>query len=255
MKVLDLKEIKWNNLSTTSFGILPKCISEHHFIKLSVFNDNVGFYGEEPIYEYLASKLGKAMNFNVMDTELVMADIIYNNTEYRTLASIHTNFKNKNRNFMSIEKYSSIFKERNILEFLLEKENYSQDIKNILIFDFLVNNIDRHGRNVEIDSMSLAPIFDNSMSFFSKIEDEFLNEKLIEKSFKANNFLGFPDLKENLNYIRDYRIEFNLKELLKEVDNWGSETGRSCRRINFIKNLLVFRYDYIKEKYSKKFTW
>ena len=255
MREVDLSNIIWNNLSTTSFGILPKCIDKSTFIKLSVYNENVGFYGDEPVYEYLASMLGEIIGINIMRTELVLAKVLYKGKYYKTLASIHNNFKDQCENFISMEKYNIKAKNSNILETLLKDDKYKSSLEDMIVFDFLINNIDRHGRNVEINSTSLAPLFDNSMSFFSKIEDNLLNTKFIQESFRCNNYLGYPDLKDNLDYVKEYKIGSSLDNLLEVVDTWGKETKRTKIRVDFIKNLLTWRYNYIENKYSNRIKW
>ena len=61
MKILDLRDINWNNLIYTSPGMVPKYIDSNKFYKLSSYNELVGFYGTEPIYEELAYHIGKSL--------------------------------------------------------------------------------------------------------------------------------------------------------------------------------------------------
>lgn len=253
MGVLDLRYIDWNNLTVTSPGMVPKYIDSNKFYKLSSYNELVGFYGTEPIYEELAFHIGKSLGVNVVKTDTLMAKIIYNGIEYETLVSISPNFS-QNKQYFPIEKYCLV---NNLMTLDLFKSHYSSELFNILIFDFIINNKDRHGRNIELNEWEIAPCFDNSFSFCSKIEDSQLNPKLYQ-DYMANNYIGYPNLYKNLELILNPpELNLNKKDIFKIIDNWSMKYNISVTRTKFIKNLIEYRVNIVNNKLYNvaKFTW
>lgn len=131
--------------------------------------------------------------------------IQYNNKEYKTLVAISPNF-NRNGNSIPIENFCEINGINS--KDLLFDDKFRADLSKIVEYDFLINNIDRHGRNIEVMNNKIAPIFDNSLSMFSKIPDNALNQALLEV-YTANNFIGYPNLLDNLKII-DNGIDLNI---------------------------------------------
>lgn len=248
MKKIDLRHIKWNNLTTTSPGMVPKYIDKDKFYKLSSYNLFAGFYGEEPVYEELAYQIGIEIGVNMVPIETKIAFVRYENIEYATYVSISPNFSSKNQYF-PIERFCIV---NNLKTYDILYGKYEEDISKLLIFDFLINNKDRHGRNIEINEEELAPIFDNSFSFCSKIDEKQLNDKLFE-DYTANNYLGYPNLFENLNLIlKSPKLNLNTENINKIVEIWAEKFKISNKRREFIKNLLEFRIKIIKDKFYNK---
>lgn len=219
MEILDLRNINWNNLNFTSPGMVPKYIDSNRFYKLSLYNELVGFYGNEPIYEELAFYVGKSLGISVVETNTLMAKIRYNGIEYKTLVSISPNFS-KDKQYFPVEKYCLL---HNINSLDLLKGVHSIDLSSILIFDFIINNKDRHGRNIELNEYEIAPCFDNSFSFCSKIEDNQLNSKLYQ-DYMANNYMGYPNLYQNLDVISKIpKLNLNISEIFNIIDIWSKK--------------------------------
>lgn len=253
MEKIDLRGIKWNNISSTSAGMVPKYIDEEIFLKLSSFNSLAGFYGNEPVYEELAYRIGKLIGINIVKVDTKKALINYNDTEYITDVAISPNFT-VNTQYYPLETYCTINK---ISQNNLLKGKYSNEISNIIIFDYIINNKDRHGRNIEINDNEIAPVFDNSFSFCSKIDDNQLNDRFFYE-YSANNYIGYPDLYKNLDLIKYYRsLNLDLDKMYGEVDKWAIKFNISKIRINFIKNLLKYRIDKLNDKFNNKsqLTW
>lgn len=253
MKRLDLTHIKWNNISLTSPGTVPKYIDKEKFYKLSAYNNMVGFYGNEPIYEDLAYRIGKEIGINVVKIETFMAYVNYDNKYFNTYVTISPNFS-CNKQYTPIEKYCYI---NNIKPEDLFNTKFSNEISNIIIFDFIINNKDRHGRNIELNSNEIAPVFDNSFSFCSKIEDSQLNENLF-KEYAANNYIGYPNLLKNLDLICSKpKLNLDLNNINKIIDDWSETFNISNIRTEFIKNLIKYRVEIVNKKFSNNslFSW
>lgn len=253
MRIKDLRNINWNNLNSTSTGMIPKYLNDKIFLKLSTYNETAGFYGEEPEYEELAYKIGKILRLNIVEVEVEEALIQYNNKEYKTLVAIFPNF-NRNGNSIPIENFCEINGVNS--KDLLFDDKFRADLSKIMEYDFLINNIDRHGRNIEVMNNKIAPIFDNSLSMFSKMPDNALNESLFEV-YSANNFIGYPNLLDNLKLINnEIDLSIDINKFYRIIDSWGLKYNKSEKRIIFIKNLIEFRYSKLKSMFKEnKLKW
>lgn len=253
MVIKDLRNINWNNLNSTSTGMIPKYLNDKVFMKLSTYNETAGFYGEEPEYEELAYKIGEILELNVVKVEVEEALIRYNNKEYKTLVAISHNF-NRSGNSIPIENFCEI--NRINSKDLLFDDRFREDLSKIIEYDFIINNIDRHGRNIEVMNNKIAPIFDNSLSMFSKMPDNALNESLFEV-YSANNFIGYPNLLDNLKSINnEIDLSIDINKFYRIIDSWGLKYNKSEKRIIFIKNLIEFRYSKLKSIFKEnKLKW
>ena len=253
MTIKDLRNINWNNLNSTSAGMIPKYLNDKVFLKLSTYNETAGFYGEEPEYEELAYKIGEILGLNIVEVGVEEALIKYNNKEYKTLVAIYPNF-NRNGNSFPIENFCEI-NEINSKDLLLD-DRFREDLSKIIEYDFIINNIDRHGRNIEVMNNRIAPIFDNSLSMFSKIPDNALNKALFEV-YTANNFIGYPNLLDNLKLItNEINLNIDPSKFYRIIDLWGLKYNKSDKRVRFIKNLIKFRYNKLKSIFKEnKLEW
>lgn len=247
MVIKDLRNINWNNLNSTSTGMIPKYLNDKVFMKLSTYNETAGFYGEEPEYEELACKIGEILRLNVVKVEVEEALIQYNKKEYKTLVAISPNF-NRNGNSIPIENFCEI-NGINSKDLFLD-DRFREDLSKIIEYDFIINNIDRHGRNIEVMDNKIAPIFDNSLSMFSKMPDNALNQSLFEV-YTANNFVGYPNLLDNLKLINnEIDLNINIDKFYWIIDLWGLKYNKSEKRISFIKSLIEFRYGKLKSIFN-----
>lgn len=222
-------------------------------MKLSTYNETAGFYGEEPEYEELAYKIGEILGLSIVEVEVEEALVRYNNKEYKTLVSISPNF-NRNGNSIPIENFCEINGINS--KDLLFDDKFRADLSKIMLYDFLINNIDRHGRNIEVMNNKIAPIFDNSLSMFSKMPDNALNQSLFEV-YTANNFIGYPNLLDNLKLINnEIDLNINIDKFYRIIDLWGLKHNKSDKRIRFIKDLIKFRYNELKSIFNEnKLEW
>lgn len=118
----------------------------------------------------------------------------------------------------------------------------------MFVLDYLINNIDRHGRNVEIlvderGNMRLAPLFDFGLSLFSSKRDEDLVDLLDSDHTLSNSFVGGSNLKGNLSLI-DTQItlrELNMRH--REAIFNGLDEYISQERIEFLWRFLMRRFE------------
>ena len=235
MNVIDLTDVQWerNLTSYTSGGAYLKASIEttnsKQYLKLSNYDDERGFIGFESVYEYLASQLGKLLGFSVLGCELLKARIIYNNREHTVFVQMTGDFllpgtsKSVFERFYALEKHETETR----LAFL-RRNGFSDRVDEMLVFDYLIYNRDRHCNNLEFiknDQLLLAPLFDNGVSFFAPYAGRRADIEGFDvlSNNITNNDFGTRFLEDNLAMVEgrtlDLRIpsEAELKKALFSV--------------------------------------
>jgi hypothetical protein len=132
--------------------------------------------GKEPFSEFYAAQIAQTMGLN---------HISYNLSKWKgTLCSTCELFTNKDISYVPIFKFvnkSSLMEVSGFLKGL--GEDYYNQFVDMLIFDALIYNTDRHFGNFGLlveshtnQIIGMAPIFDNGMSLFNFAMDDDLKE-------------------------------------------------------------------------------
>lgn len=206
---LDLRSVNCDKVqSASSPGMLAKANmvinNKEYFLKLGSYNIAYGFYGNEPLFELLNSRVGKLLGFPVLDYDLDYALVNFDNIDYTTLVSISENYVLKNDKRISLSRFyrESRIDNISVLD-VLKKFNLEIEIYKLFLYDFIICNIDRHEYNIEIlqnnNGFRIAPFFDNSFCFiFNRSSEDIKNKVYYNESTFVNNFVGTRNLKENL---------------------------------------------------------
>ncbi|MDR2108450.1 MAG: hypothetical protein LBP28_03190 [Coriobacteriales bacterium] len=233
MDVTDLRDLQWErNLTSYSSGgaylkaSMPAAQGggAKRYLKLSNYDDERGFIGFESVYEYLAAKLGIYLGFAVLDCDLLKARIIHNSREFITYVQVTEDFLQPGRSkvpFQRLYELERLTGESRLT--FLRCNGFSARADEMLLFDYIIYNRDRHSNNLEFlknGDLSLVPLFDNGVSFFapyagrrSEIEAfEVLSNKI------TNNDFGTRYLKDNLGLIenRALRLPVVDESLLRD---------------------------------------
>ena len=138
------------SLSNTSKGVLCKwnaIIGEDLFYLKTGKLSYGKFSNLEPISECIASEIGKLLGIDVIET--LYSDVTLSKSiDYKSqtaLISYTKNFLGKGEVFQSMHKLESSTDLYNTLRF--EYSKYIDDINKMIIFDFIINNNDRHLNN------------------------------------------------------------------------------------------------------------
>lgn len=98
-----------------------------------------------------------------------------------TLAYFSDSFKSSDEKSISFEKFYKIYGKSNNIGMmeLIKLYGLQQSVYKMFVYDYVVCNIDRHGKNTEViiseNNIRLAPLFDNSLTFLTnRPEDEIL---------------------------------------------------------------------------------
>lgn len=123
-------------------------------------------FGNEPYSEYYAAELAKAMGLNHIDYSLA--------SWKKSVCSVCEIFTSKDVSYVPIWKFGEFPTIVDVADYLKTLgEDYYNDFVDMMIFDALIYNTDRHQGNfgLLVDShtnkpISLAPIFDNGLGLF-----------------------------------------------------------------------------------------
>lgn len=234
-------------------GCFLKAYSNNTYYKLSNFDSYFKIFGNESIYEVIASRVGTLMRFPVLQYQLCRGQVSIDNELLTTVFCSSTDFNTEKKKKISIETLYKLKKhdKENILSFC-KRMNLSKYIYSIMVFDYIICNRDRHGANIEflIDSNKVipTPIFDNGVCLmFSCRTEEEIEHFDVTSNPRANNYIGSQDLEFNLSLI-DEKIDFNLISysdrdfLFADMEDLLSNKHKSK-----IMDMLVWRCEYAKE--------
>lgn len=195
--------------------------------------------GKEPYSEFYASQIASRMNLDIT---------YYNLGKWKgNINSICEIFSSKKLSFIPVCHLVTEGGWRAVLDYYkdLGDEFYNSLIE-MLIFDILIVNTDRHFGNFGflVDShtnkiVKTAPIFDNGLSLFHDVLDddmEFLDKYAKTKYMKnANDFMVFAET------IIDSRVKNRLKKLINFKFTKHSKYNLNAKRLKQIESFIQRR--------------
>ncbi|MEE5994362.1 MAG: hypothetical protein V3G42_14210 [Oscillospiraceae bacterium] len=258
MNIKDYRELVWSFSSNSSGGQYlksEKVISgKKYYFKISDFRYGI-FFSHEAVLEVIASRLGNLLELPVLKYTGNTAKIRINDKEYTTFVSKSLNYCKAGQTAIPL-----------VTDYMTNKINnetplaYCQRIDltgfidNIFIFDYLIMNVDRHGRNIELlydGNIAIpAPIFDNGRSltfdYGNRIEN-ILHWNYTE-SGTGNNFVGGIYLENNLKHIsKAYHLPI-LSEAGYQHIFYGLHDVLDKQHIKILKETIAYRYQVLKNK-------
>lgn len=255
--IIDLRQVKWGNWRNgATSGVFPKEKIGGKYYKLSAYSADVGIYGIQSVSEVIASRIGKILGIDCVEYRLVKAMVKLNNIEMETLVCVSDDYNIQNEGILVFEDLymSRIRTKGDISPLDFSKEIGIQDeVYKMFILDYLINNIDRHGRNIEIlvderGKMRLAPLFDHGLSLFSSKRDDDLVDSLDSDYMPSNSFVGGSNLRGNLSLI-DTQITLRGLDLShREGIFEGLGEYISSERMEFIWRCLLRRFEVLQSK-------
>lgn len=213
----DLRHLRWDERAVTSgtSGTFPKArrsgSGTTFYYKLSCYDSYRGIYGHECVNEVVAARLLRELGIPSVDYRLVHGRIVIDGVERETWLNVSTSFREPGERKMTFELFYDFEREpgESPLDFCRRRE-WGRRIAEMLAFDFLIANRDRHGANIEVvtaldGSLRLAPLFDNGLSFVFSCYEDAARAAAFDAmgDVNANNYLGTRSLQENLRFIPD----------------------------------------------------
>lgn len=251
----DYKNLHFTSLSTTSSskGCFLKAYDKGIYYKLSNYDAYFKTFGNESIYEVIAYRVGVILGLPTLEYWICKGNIIIDGNELYSIFCASKDFNLNKKKKVNIETIYALEKQQDedIFKFC-KRLGVIDYIYDIILFDYIICNRDRHGANIEFlidnDKILPTPIFDNGVSFlFSSSTEEDIAKYDITKTPRANNFLGSQDLEFNLSLIKK-KITFNS---IKSSDKFflfkDLEDALSAQHRAKILDMLIWRCNHAKE--------
>lgn len=215
-RVQDLTRLSWSERANSSgtAGTYLKARegagARMRYYKLSRFN---GFEidGHECVNEIIAARLMGLLGVEHLDYRLIHAKVDVDGRELVTWLNESHNFRKLGERKQGLGAFYELRHQgsETPYEFCL-RHGWEQQIKRMMVVDYLVANRDRHESNVEVlvdraGRARLAPIFDNGLSLLAPYAG---NEELALafeplRPVGTTNFVGSRSLEENLSLAAD----------------------------------------------------
>jgi len=231
-KELDLTDVKWGLENTSTGGVQPKAIIGGDYYKLNTWNLAHGFYGREALAESIASEMAKAMGVYAVDYKIRKVKVRIDGIIYSTFASVSKDFKSDGCEYISFRRLLKQNIGKSPIE-IARMYPMLDDVYKMILFDFIIYNLDRHENNVEINisTMQLAPLFDHGLSFGLNTGREDFEEYTWDMEAVANNVIGDRNLRKNLELI-DYPTKVvwptNLPNVFNGVKDYITKREEEC---------------------------
>jgi serine/threonine-protein kinase HipA len=242
---------------TTSNGILMKGVinieGTVYFIKTGSVNGAGIVNPLQSISESMASKIGKLLGVNCIEYSLVKArcNIDGEGFSEETLVCASKNFLNVGESFVSMYKFLDVnYDSLDLYKHIIDKfPDYQTDINNMIVFDYIINNSDRHLNNfgfiVDSDSKEIkrfCSLFDHGLSLYSEIGDYEFKYITEESLFKYNRCQPFTSRHTTqIKKAKYTTVDLNISEHGIDTILSGYKNILSEKRIKSIKNLLIRR--------------
>ena len=257
-EIEDLSFLKWSTIRSSSGTAGSFLKSEavlngvKRYFKLSNFDLEKGIVGHECINEIIVDRLLSLLGVDHLSYDLINARIVIEGQEYITYIAASYDFKKRGEAKQAIDDFYRVNCENgeSRFEFCI-RNGWKQYIEQMLAVDYIIQNRDRHGANIEVlrnryeRSVRIAPLFDHGLSLlFSCLSNEEAIAFDISEEKKCNNFIGGRSCKDNLSYIDDRKSVFpnKLKESDKDFIFADLEGILSDIFIDRIWNMIYSRY-------------
>lgn len=269
-----LDQLREMDNSESSIGVIRKWYDEtkFHYIKASALNKAINKYHVEAIMECIAYEIGCLLGINVVPYWL---DKLYisENEILDVCVSEDYRFVQPIKDVISANSYLlkmhpgeiSRLERYSIITSISEKMR--MEVDKMIVFDYLIDNYDRHLRNIEIvllkdGTTTLSPIFDNGSSLLSNwLDDDLIDLKeeddLFEENIKYAQTVTKAFANEHASEIGlvDKQVYNNLNlnipnENFKAIIEKYSEYLSPIRK-EMIYELLIHRFANIKKRASK----
>jgi hypothetical protein len=259
--VIDLRAVEWNNIRTGSTpGVLPKATmyknSKKYYLKMSSYGIGFGVYGCESVMELLAFRIAKLLGIDTLEYSVIRALVKKDGREFITPVSISEDFKPVGMKTIAFDKVHRAEGRPNesALRFAC-RMGWEDFIKKMLVLDYIIINMDRHGANIEVDlnSRKPLPLFDHGNSLLSHRTEKQIKDAKYDDNSRVNNYIGSQNLLENLQSIKTPVLINRIEPRHRAILFKGTGNLISRARRDTIWNLINGRIDHARKIQAIRF--
>ena len=256
---LNTRDLNSIGLSQTSKGVLLKWTSENNYYKSGALHYGI-FNKIQPIVECICSAIRVSLGFNGVNykLELIKSKGSEDFEPQDILCCVSENFLKPDETLITFAKHYKSYKGTLTYEKLITDFNqFEEEINQTLIFDFIVNNIDRHFNNfgyIVNSDIKYCPIFDNGLSLYSDLnidelkninKNPYLNKRYDKSKPFAQKHMSQIKLIKKLPKINLETTDETFIDIIKVYESY---LGRD--RYIAMCNLLKERLEYVRNLYS-----
>lgn len=266
--IQDLTFLSWSKVRNSSgtAGSFLKAYEEtdegNLYYKLSNYDPYHGITGHECVNEIIADRLLNLLGLEHLSYQLIHAKVNVDHKELITWLCLSHDFKTKNEDKIALDAFYQIMhqEEETPLNFCI-RMGWEKEIYEMLVFDFLILNRDRHGANIEIlrnrnnKEYRMAPLFDHGLSLlFNCDDDNLLSETNVMEDKRVQCFVGSSSAKNNLGLI-PLNKQPKLNPITPESKNYlldGLDGIISKLRQERIWDMIYQRWQYYESLFDKE---
>lgn len=260
-KLQDLTHLSWDEKTVTSGtgGTFLKSKVETSrspiYYKLSRYDRYMGIYGHESVNEVIASRLLDLLDIPHVPYKLLHVKVRVNNVEYETWVSESRDYRLAGERRQHFDTYYALYENNgeSPLDFVCAR-GWGTQIYQMMAFDYLIINRDRHGANFEVvfrdDEAELSPLYDHGLSLVCGCCDD---EQAVKKfdamsDHRSNNYVGSRySLEENLGFVprRLFRIPAAQADVAFALN--GLDRVLPAAHLEKIDEILHCRFNHLME--------
>ena len=266
--IQDLTFLSWSKVRNSSgtAGSFLKAYEEtdegNLYYKLSNYDPYHGITGHECVNEIIADRLLNLLGLEHLSYQLIHAKVNVDHKELITWLCLSHDFKTKSEDKIALDAFYQIMhqEEETPLNFCI-RMGWEKEIYEMLVFDFLILNRDRHGANIEIlrnrnnKEYRMAPLFDHGLSLlFNCDDDNLLSETNVMEDKRVQCFVGSSSAKNNLGLI-PLNKQPKLNPITPESKNYlldGLDGIISKLRQERIWDMIYQRWQYYESLFDKE---
>lgn len=254
------------NTSNSSAGVLAKGLIELdgklYLAKTGEFS-RPRFSKIEPVIEVICSEIIKLLGVNCANYKLKELSIVGNEywKEQDVLCCLSEIFTTEGEKSITASRLLGIKNRRASYSDLIKVFNI-EDINNMLVIDYLINNTDRHLRNFSLivdnasGSIRFAPLYDHGFSLGQDLDDDYLEEESDDFSWvytecDYSKCCGLTNVQQLSNVeFTSVNLDVSVNSLFSIVDKYAEHLP--SYRVEFIKYLLERRLTNARKIFSKR---
>ena len=228
-KVQDLTALSWNERASSSgtAGTYLKARtgtgSRALYYKLSRFNRQE-IDGFECVYELVASRLMEILGVEHAVYRLVHARVTIDGVEHLTWVNTSRSFRRPGERKLAFGAFFELYRNEGESPYqLCQRLGWEEDVRRMMLVDYLVANRDRHSSNVEVlvardGSRRLSPVFDTGFSLLAPLagDEERIRPFDSLADVATTNFIGSRSLEKNLSLVGHVPLERDLESTDRE---------------------------------------
>jgi hypothetical protein len=236
------------------------------FLKLSAYNSEDKVYGYESIFELVASRVAEALHIKHLHYYLIPVLVRIDNAEFETVISASKDYRLRNDVRVSFESFYNMYNTANqnpsdfVFNWLtrissmneyIDHEQLSTYMRQMILFDYIIFNRDRHGNNIELlynidkEAYKIVPLFDQGCCLTAPLYDDYsqVTTKYMLNSSPVNNFIGCRDLEQNL--VTFCKGKLHLQKLSNYNFTCGLDKYMSSNKLEIINKMIELRWNHV----------